>query len=145
MKPTDLMVGDLVSLFDKDFARVDAIGDTGVYLTDTKGLDWNVGYDHIKPIPLTAEILDKNGLKKCKYKDPDLGLIDDGYLWEEKLHGYMGQTCSSTTPISIHMTPEGHFDILNPHTGRMFRGALDYVHELQHAFRICGIEKEIEL
>jgi len=61
MNATDLMVGDWVTLFDKYPAKVEAIGDTDAFLLDDDGVRWNVGYAFIKPIPLTDEILQKNG------------------------------------------------------------------------------------
>lgn len=74
----------------------------------------------IKPIPLTAEILEKNGfefnnlpMEQC-WQQYGLRLYLSG-------HGY-GINCGENVSLCI-----------------------DYVHELQHALRLCGIDKEIEL
>lgn len=118
MKANELMVGDWVFLFDETPVKVDCIGNAEVYLTEPKGqheLDWNVTYEHIKPIPLTPEILEKNG-----FRDIDKGENCDGFdiYWRNGNDGY------SINMQDLH---------------------LHYVHELQHALRLCGISKEIEL
>lgn len=74
------------------------------------------------PIPLTPEILEKNGFTK------DLDL-DNVHYW--------------FTLIDEHI----RFSILHVRNVFQWLGPLDfkYVHELQHALRLCGIKKEIEL
>ena len=80
-----------------------------------------------KPIPLTPEILEKNGFE---YKEGEIGMfgvttaphyIGDGIPFEVFCDG---------NPYAI-----------------WFKEPVDikYVHQLQHALRLCGIEKEIEL
>lgn len=72
--------------------------------------------NEIEPIPLTPEILEKSGFVK---NDNKFTLI------------------------------EGHTSFSLKYARSVFQwlGPLDfkYVHELQHALRLCGIEKEIEL
>lgn len=76
----------------------------------------------IRPIPLSAEILEKNGFTKK--------------LDADRLHYWF---------ILI----DGHtkFSILYARSVFQWLGPLDfkYVHELQNALRLCGIEKEIIL
>ena len=90
--------------------------------------------DAIEPIPITPEILEKNRfvnkkgrfMQKGNFDDPPLimwHLVDDKILKHPKSqleihHGYK----------SIHVS-----------------FVCDYVHELQHALRLCGIEKQIIL
>ena len=117
MKPTELMIGDWVLLFDKYPAKVEAIGDTDAYLLDDDGVRWNVGYAFIKPIPLTPAILEKNGQRRTDNETVTTFFFDDG----EHL---------------THVATKGdEIQIL----GR----SIHYVHELQHALRFCGVEKEI--
>ena len=70
----------------------------------------------IEPIPLTAEILEKNGFKRGFGEEgqPIFSTIQFGEygMWD----GYCFPNCK----------------------GRV----LQYVHQLQHALRLCGIEKE---
>lgn len=81
-----------------------------------------------EPIPLTLEILEKNGFKKDEK-------FEEMYYWNWRI----GDDCISydkeTGIVRIFHT-YGHLVFVLP---------LSYVHELQHALRLCGIEKEIEL
>lgn len=76
-----------------------------------------VSLNDIKPIPLTEEILVKNGFKHSMPHNDWTNADCNFYLYE----GGNGYRISNT-------------DI-----------KLDYVHQLQHLLRLCGIEKEIEL
>lgn len=113
MKAEDLMVGDRVLLFDDKPVKVDCIGNVEVYLSDENGIDWRVTYEHIKSIPLTPEILEKNGLDFCK--------IEAEFKQKDTMVIY-GR--------------EAPFIILDSIS-------VNYVHELQHALKLCGIGKEI--
>lgn len=78
--------------------------------------------DKIEPIPLTAEILEKNGF------------VNSGGLWH--LSGEdMGlmQGCISFQAFAYYADPRYCFC------------EIAYLHELQHALRTCGIDKEIVL
>lgn len=99
MKAEDLMTGDWI-LYGGKPVQV---------LQLSEGKD----YKHISPIPITPEILEKNGWA----------------LWE--IEGeYKGV-------ISIYgrEAPFGVFDGIE----------INFVHQLQHALRLCGIDKTIEL
>lgn len=137
MNATDLMVGDWVTLFDKYPAKVEAIGDTEVYLLDDDGVHWHVGYEHIKPIPLTAEILEKNGFSFCTR--------DGGY--------YLYATMSCGFDVEVIL-----FDVVNKYASiQLHIGDTDdtatyihlmecnYIHQLQHALKLVGIDKEITI
>ena len=113
------MVGDLVLLFGDTPARVDAIGNTEVYVYEKERGDWHVGYEHIKPIPITPEILEKNGFGEYEYNE----VYGDEIEVEVSLYEW---------PIDEGSCPG-------------FSTHLHYVHELQHALRLCGIEKEVVL
>ena len=86
----------------------------------------------IEPIPLTSEILEKNGFERT----------GDG--WE---------CCESKTlSLVIHELEEDEtcFDIwiAEPMDWKHLTYSLPlpkYVHELQHSLRLCGIDKTIEL
>ena len=81
------------------------------------GLLWNkiVTSPYLVPIPLTDEILKKN------FPEPT-----DGITWFPQEGGF---NCHSYVP---------HCEI------NAF-GLFKYVHQLQHAIRLCGIKKEITL
>ena len=116
MKATDLMVGDWVYIHEPECKghRIDSIDE----LDGQVGADGEV-YDEcdIRPIPLTEEILVKNGWRK----EPTT--IDGDYAnW----HGEI-PICQEEDEFNYE------------------RIELIYVHQLQHLLRLCGIEKEIEL
>ena len=130
MKANELMIGDLVLLFGKAPSRVTAIEDLEVYVYEEERGDWNVGYEHINPIPLTPEILEKNGFKqdpKSRSRKSHQIITNDVYIswWKGRLNILY-------KPFVGHSTNHINCD------GK-------YVHELQHALRLAGIEKEIVL
>ncbi len=127
MKAEDLMVGDWVLLFDDKIAKVDCIGNTEVFLSDETGLDWQVTYEHIRPIFLTPEILELNG-----------------FVLQENEVGLFGVT------IAPHYTRDDlPFEVFcdGDPFAIWFRDPIDiaYVHQLQHVIRLCGVNKEIVL
>lgn len=121
------MIGDWV-VYDGDVEyinpiRIEGIDTTGLCITSDRD---DVGFDGIQPIPITVEILEKIG------------------FWREHNVGYVME--------------EGEYDIIYDllyHNLRILKDRkqilnLEYwiemcVHELQHALRLCGIDKEIEL
>ena len=116
------MIGDLVLLFDMYPARVEAIGDTEVYLMDDDGVNWKVGYTLIKPIPLTSEILEKNGFEHewwWRLKGEDFWLCQSGDEWR----AYSNEDSDKRDNFCW----------------------LSSVHELQHCLRLLKIDKEIVL
>ncbi len=92
-------------------------------------LDYNDLYDYveIEPIPLSAEILEQNGLEK---KDHRYGIYDDYSDFE--IYEYN----DGTWLVSYHCCEMSLSDE---------QLLICYVHQLQHFVRHCGIEKEIEL
>lgn len=131
MKETDLMIGDWVICNDLK-RQVAAIGETVGFLDCNNQVYWAYeGFDRIDPIPLTGEILVKNGLKKQEanewfyYKEQD-GKGQYMILWSMD-YNYL--------EIGSYTNAYGEFE----------RFGVCYVHQLQHALRLCGIEKEIEL
>ena len=142
MKHTDLMLNDLV-MYQGKILRVGCISDYDIKIDlfedgeDTPYAEiWQEELDEVKPIPLTAEILDENGFR----------LI--GTVWHYR--GYTYDVCVEfTDKIAVRIYNElkpkdekGRQDMVsyNRDWAQPF-----YVHELQHALRLCGIDKEIVL
>lgn len=129
----ELMIGDWVCTeHDSTPRQIDWIR------TGEVGLFWNkvVTPPYLVPIPLTPEILEKNGFEMVSKRDDNAGTMERyfypriGYVyrfsngeWEVDLIGY-GRGFSGAAK---------------------YRGVIKYVHELQHALRLCGIDKSIEL
>ena len=133
----DLMVGDWVIVLDSydGPCKIETLGEVDV---DTDGLD-EVEYDRLRPIPITPEILEKNGFEEMP-KDK-FGRRE--YCYAEFL------TDIETIDVSLtenKSNPKYNWTI-NISNPAVFsgRGFINYVHELQHALRLCGVDKEIEL
>ena len=96
-------------------------------------LEW-VRRDLIEPIPLTSEILEKNGFV-IKKKWAQIGNFGDSPLimWHFEddaiLHDFKHE-------LEIHQNDTGKVHVRIP---------CEYVHELQHALKMSWIKKEIVL
>ena len=77
--------------------------------------------EDLRPIALTAEILEKNGFVKGSY-----------------VGGFYSHWC----PFRIYIAEGVGFSVLFDDE---IHFTCTYIHQLQHALRLCGIEKEIEL
>ena len=126
MKATDLMIGDWVK-----HAVTDEVLQVSEF-TLNEDLEVQRYYvngnlvGNVEPIPLTAEILENNGWEYGNWGSED---YDDEYY-------------TFIDDFDIHIDENQTFEI------RTVDGCtikLKYVHELQHALRLCGIEKEIVL
>lgn len=137
MKANELMIGDWVqvpSLIDNvehfdAWCKVKQLRDCDLDVVGFKELK----YDEIIPIPLTAEILEKNEFIGMPYAV--LKIDDDSWL-EYYYHEHrLIKWWSGIDEWENHSKVK---DIT-------FQCHCIYVHELQHALKLCGIEKEIKL
>ena len=131
MKAEELMIGDWVmNTHNQKPEHVYEIRERMVML------DYNDLYDYneIEPIPITPEILEKNGFAHCEPQGYNLYVKDKNgaglynILWQGESYNY-------DLEIAAYTYPFGEFNKRN----------IKYVHQLQHALRLCGIEKEIIL
>ena len=101
-----------------------------------------IGELAVELIPLTAEILEKNGFERV----PQQGCANH-YHWmmekyEEESDGLLFRIKAYNTPF------RGMFvSIYNPSACETisFGKQIEFVHELQHALRLCKVKKEIKL
>ncbi len=95
---------------------------------DPRLFDGGIWCEYLEPIPLTAEILEKNGFSKT-----------GAYIFEDD---YEHQ-------ILIYLKDEnytgGAYTYIDAHCGCLDISEMpvDHVHELYHALKLCSIEKEI--
>lgn len=132
MKTSELMLGDYVST-PKGIFRVTAIQDNDVIFTDyADDITGAVDIEDVQPVPLTEEIIEKNGFEKQtdefgkEYYDlagPDFCLLNVDNIW------WFGQMAYESV---MHYRPDPIF-------------AVNKVHKLQHALRMCDVEKEVVL
>lgn len=148
---TDVMLGDWVLYEHKNsrgetisthYLKVENITSRDIFMRNGDYARVQcVGYGCIKPIPLTEEILEKNGFEE---------LMSEG--WESAAK--FGRI---PEPTGVWQYSFGQFDSVSYLPKRSFLSVkfmegytadianIKYVHELQHALRLCGVEKEIIL
>lgn len=122
MKPNELMVGDWVQntfMGNKVPCKVVGISTdiTIEYQNRTRKYE---ALKEVEPIPLTAEILEKNGF--------DVMVCNDGV----KLFAYESVCIKEYKGLFTFKISD-------------CRKRINYVHELQHALKLCGIDIDIEL
>lgn len=113
MEANKLMIGDWV--FDgNEVARVTSLTCDGIIETKLRLSNIEI----VTPIPLTAEILEKNGFSK-----------------------------TTEAEFNYYQMPDDCFEIDINNVGCAYSVdvIIKYVHQLQHALRLCGIDKEIVL
>lgn len=116
MEANELMIGDIIcQKFSNLVLVVSAVTPPYVQCIDEEG---QFHEDTIKPIPLTPEILEKNGW------------VND-HFGAQRQEWWLDKTKFPIVRYSVN-------DTLH-HNGIV----LKFVHQLQHALKVCGIEKEI--
>lgn len=136
LTPKDLMVGDWVIPHVYD-SKLEPSKIVGVHYNSYKGkdyVDWvdcevwdELSLSDIEPIPLTPEILKKNGFG---YKEGGFGMYGIATVPHYVRDDVPFEIFCDGEPFAIWFK-----EPIN----------IKYVHQLQHALRLCGIEKEITL
>ena len=151
MKTQDLMIGDYIQdlagdlcqviVIDRQVAQVETLtgvhqGDTTRYLHEAEG------------VPLTIEILEKNGFHLMhgfgyseRYptygwgdKDGDKYISVDVRFYDDEPNGGVQ-----------HLVKINRDSMKDDGVDSIHSCDIDYVHELQHALKLCGIKKDIQL
>lgn len=123
LKISDLSVGDWVR-YETMPTKVMTINGFDSVVRG-KASNGNIVIAHIdcfEPIPITAEILVKNRIHKT-YEDDNYAIFRGDGLWAVKY---------SDGDWELSIPPVGHVDIR-------------YIHQLQHALRLAGVDQEITL
>jgi len=129
MEITELMIGDIVQYLDGKklitvvVVKVDGSGNV-VRLKQKNGHKFNTTIDFLRPIPLTDEILKKNGFE---YFHKNYSSLSYDHPFKLKMTNWpdengLGGLWTICDIIEIR-----------------------FVHQLQHAFSICKINKQISL
>lgn len=114
------MIGDWVKLKDGGPFQMEDVSGTGMFRRWTSDGEYMIpyGYDEIEPIPLTPEILEKNGFEEFDgWRILDMDDVEIRWIG---------------TILEISGS-HGNMELPN----------VQCVHELQHTLRLCGIDKEI--
>ena len=141
MKANELQIGDWVipHVFDSTLEPSKIVG---IHYNSYKGKDYadwvdcevwdELSLNDIEPIPLTTEILEKNGFE-------DIG--DDTYQLEEKPCWFWVDFFRHSYGCEYDTSTYEYED--DEHRLKLY--GIPSVHELQQALRLCGIKKEIVL
>lgn len=155
MKVEGLMIGDWVCLEDENLPIEERYFKIE-YLAISVGASWvNQGTnapiglgdgeslipvfkDEVSPIPITTEILEKNGFYDTSF--------EANRKYKYAIHTSEYQVCYYTKTNSFNVYKRG----IDPFYTKDifccgFQNIVKYVHELQHALKLCGINKEIVL
>lgn len=112
---------------------IDGYSDESVYIPVTC----------FSPIPLTCEILERNvfnmnGVSNNLVLAENRNYCDDTYVWSQSVNEYESIT------ISIYIEQDKEFVEINYPDGSL-NIKCKFIHELQHALKLCKIKKNIEL
>lgn len=144
MKGTKLQIGDYVFIkfldggYHTTLIKIAAVHQKKVgYHKVPNKLNW-VRIEQLEPIPLTPEILEKNGFNKV----PQPG-CSNPYHWEfkeyeegtDKLLCWVRAYCTPFRGIYISIDNYGDCEPLN------FGKQIEHFHELQHALHLCELNK----
>lgn len=147
MKENEVMIGDWFrfryTIDGKEIVRTFRISriedELGDYYVWGEGFGRMCYPKRLEPIPITPEILEKNGF--AKENEDELKIT------------YYFLARPYTTQVTIYKEPICGVSILFKVWGRVPSSdggvndihlcSVKYVHEMQHALRLCGIEKEI--
>lgn len=145
LKISDLSVGDWVQVLlrkcdydepDTFKAKVLTVVNNSVGVGyDNSGIVMSAFVEDLQPIPITAEILEKNGFER-----PDKKVYMDTWSWTNK-EDTMIEVGMYKDKVYIRVT-RFEDDIQRD---RDCNFGLKYIHQLQHTLRLAGVDKEINL
>lgn len=137
LKISDLSVGDWVQDNYDNYIKVAGIWQDvySNYQVDILRDGWigTVVHCNIHPIPITAEILEKNGLFRHERDadNPELIVLSNHFI--------MARTYTDVDWWRVLI-----YDEELP-SEELFNGIIYSVHQLQHALRLAGVDKKINL
>ena len=139
MKATDIQIGDWLRSRYQDIkgdevvihfrvSQIRKLEVTGsVYVWSDENGNMGDTDNNVEPIPITPEILEQSGFRHDSIR-----------------YGYHGPCDCFRIPLKSGFFIEGYKDGYYQITDHCLM-RFQYVHELQNALRLCGIEKEITI
>lgn len=145
MDAKDLMIGDWVKISHRNkigkVYRIDIANGSGNGWAAVIDGDWHESF--LEPIPLTTKILEANGFMLddcCDYAQKYVCPVEIDNIPQTILEFTFYEGISADTLFKCWTKPKSCDGENSVHICD-----LKYVHELQHALRLCGIKKEITL
>lgn len=133
LQPKDFMIGDWV-LVDGKPEQLTGVDREYIHLEGNVSTILLEG--EVEPIPLTPEILEKNGFICTQCDDEEIGTYESWSFQSD----FIAITCEPTLCM---------LDVFNGHLVKEIKFYTEestfFVHELQHALKLCQISKEIIL
>ena len=129
MKIQELSVGDWVRYRDREWqvcSLYKFTEEVGLWRKDSQFCEY---VSDLHPIPLTAEILEKNGLEYVDDGNDAVIFLCCDMFW--------ARLCVGDTFWQVGIHSEDRLDAVVCD--------VKHTHQLQHALRLAGIEKDIEL
>lgn len=148
MKAEELMIGDWVKfpIGNEKICDLPYIEGKGICASFSASATlFPVPVEALEPIPLTPEILLKNGFEKSESNS-----LSETWCWakkSEKIYNRWVQITFYNEPINgvSHLTKIETCSSKGDGVNRLHSCDIESVHELQHALRLCGIDIEIKL
>lgn len=135
MKPTELQIGDwvLINNTPHQIQVIDSIdaeiqADDEVYYV---GEDRYHSEDKLEGVPLTYEILKKNGFKKTALNEPNTTNLVSKW-WSKQGEIYIKEYYLARSREITYVVGGGY---------RMRIENIYMVHQLQHSLRLCGLDE----
>ena len=141
MKASEIQIGDWLEFPMGIQLQVDSIAKSyqspikDDALINYRRMDDGFFLSELKPIPITKEILEKNEFFTTEFFGPHC------YFCSQNGYSIIKAIKNNGEEYAYVYEIETRF----PDTTCISSARFKYVHELQHALRLCGIEKEIEL
>lgn len=136
MKANELMIGDWLRHYNGTPMQVTKITTEHFACAENGGVNCWEYNNKFEPIPLTPEILEKNGFNDTSF--------EANLKYKYVIHTIEYQLGYYTKTNSFNIYKRG----IDPFYTKDvfccgFQNIVKYVHELQHALKLCGIDKEI--
>ena len=148
----ELMSNDWIEVISNDhlkYVQIEEIYKSSILTKESEVESEEVSIDNIRPIPLTPEIIEKNGfVTEEREGDPTFpyfAFIIENDEYRVEITWYdQHEVYEANTGEYLHGAPEvWNMEILGK-CGNYDCGKNKlYVHELQHALKLCGIKKNI--
>lgn len=126
MKANELMIGDWLKHYNGTPMQVTKITTEHFACAENGGVNCWEYNNKFEPIPITPEILEKNGFETHP-SNIRMFFEHDNYR------------------LCYYINSNNHFTIYNNIDGSLVQKVIVNVHELQHALKLCGIDKKIIL